>query len=270
MKKKVSFEKKIDFPTMIGEVCAISLEHNLKFMDESNVQGDLLLSGKYKLTEASRLQEDFSYKIPIEISLTEKIDLNSAKVEITDFYYEIENEDTMVCYIELMVEGLQIVDLDNSIDNKVDSIKNTCDIEELRECDGDKLEEKEIEIPKIENDDKDNIKNEKLLDEQLIDDDNKEKDIDNTDYKMEMNEGDDNSVVETMNEIDDEDDDSLFINLKDEEETYGTFLVYIVRQNESINSIIEKYKTSLEELEKYNDLSNLTIGTKLIIPLIND
>ncbi len=31
---------------------------------------------------------------------------------------------------------------------------------------------------------------------------------------------------------------SLFINLKEEKETYGTFLVYIVRQNESINSII--------------------------------
>ena len=65
MKKKISFEKKIEFPTMIGEVTTVSLDHNLKFIDESNVEGDLLLTGKYKLTEASRLEEDFKYNIPV-------------------------------------------------------------------------------------------------------------------------------------------------------------------------------------------------------------
>ena len=44
----------------------------------------------------------------------------------------------------------------------------------------------------------------------------------------------------------------------------------MVRQNETINSIIEKYNTTLEELEKYNDLKNIDLGTKLIIPLINE
>ena len=48
MKKKISFDKKIDFPTMIGEICSISLEQDLKFIDESSVEGNLLLSGKKK------------------------------------------------------------------------------------------------------------------------------------------------------------------------------------------------------------------------------
>jgi len=223
MKKKVTFEKKIEFPTMIGEICAISLEHNLKFVNENEVEGDLLLNGRYKLTEASRLEEDFSYNIPTEIALSEKIDLNTAKIEITDFYYEIENEETMVCHIELLVEGVEIVD--------------EVLTEEERECDGEIKTEEEVEIPIMENNASDN------------------ESLENTDE-------------ETVTV--DEDTNSLFFSFNDEQETYGTFLVYIVRQNETINSIIEKYKTTLEELEKYNDLNQLGIGTKLIIPVTNN
>ncbi len=223
MEKKVTFEKKIIFPTMIGEVCAISLEHNLRFVNESEVEGDLLLSGKYKLTEASRLEEEFNYNIPTEIVLSEKINLNTAKIEITDFYYEIENEDTMVCHVELLVSG------DEVVAEKLE--------EEARECDGEIKSEEEIEIPVKE-------EPEILQEAEIVEND---------------------EVAENNNE-----EKKLFFNFNDEAETYGTFLVYIVRQNETINTIIEKYNTSLEELEKYNDLNNLGIGTKLIIPVINN
>ena len=33
------------------------------------------------------------------------------------------------------------------------------------------------------------------------------------------------------------------------------------------STLIGKYKTTKEELESYNDLSNLSIGSKIIIPL---
>jgi len=273
MKKKVAFQKKIDFPTMIGEISAISLEHNLKFIDDSNVEGELVLSGKYKLTEASRLEEDFNYKIPVEIALTEKIDLNSAKIDITDFTYEVENED-VICNVELLIEGLEIVSLeeDNDIGDrelptgKIEQKDEVFDIvEEIevlekdndssleRECDGDKKETKEIELPKIEKEKTREETNEIKEEIGKLEEDTIEKDLDIV--KIEEKE-DTNS--------------SLFINLSEEKETYGTFLVYIVRQNESINSIIEKYNTSIEEIEKYNNLNDLSIGTKLIIPLLND
>ena len=40
--------------------------------------------------------------------------------------------------------------------------------------------------------------------------------------------------------------------------------------NETINTIISKYNTSLEEIEKYNDLKELSVGSKLIIPLLKN
>ncbi|MBR3145742.1 MAG: LysM peptidoglycan-binding domain-containing protein [Bacilli bacterium] len=219
MKKKVTFEKSIEFPTMIGEICEISLDQELKFTNESNVEGDLLLTGKYKMTEASRLEEDFSYKIPTEIALTEKVDLNTTNIEISDFYYEIENENILICHIELTIEGLELLEEDNIV------------LE--RECDGDDMVTKEIEIPVLE------------TKEEIIEDDKKE--IDST---------------EPIN--------SLFSNLDDEKDRYGTFIVYMVRNDETVNSIIEKYHTTIEELEKYNDLKEINLGTKLIIPLINE
>ena len=219
MKKKVTFEKSIEFPTMIGEICEISLDQELKFTNESNVEGDLLLTGKYKMTEASRLEEDFSYKIPTEIALTEKVDLNTTNIEISDFYYEIENENILICHIELTIEGLELLEEDNIV------------LE--RECDGDDMVPKEIEIPVLE------------TKEEIIEDDKKE--IDST---------------EPIN--------SLFSNLDDEKDRYGTFIVYMVRNDETVNSIIEKYHTTIEELEKYNDLKEINLGTKLIIPLINE
>lgn len=257
MKKKVAFQKEIEFPTMIGEVSAISLEHNLKFVDESSVEGELLLSGKYKLTEASRLEEDFSYKIPTEIALTEKLDLDTAKIEITDFYYEIANEDTMVCNIELLIDGVEVVELEEtSEDIEIEKMNREMD----RECDGDSKETKEIELPKIEKEESAQIIEEKETETEVLE--NKREEMKEEIEKMETVKKEEK--IEVEKEVK-----SLFANIADDQETYGTFLVYIVRQNESINSIIEKYNTSVEEIEKYNDLNDLSIGTKLIIPIID-
>ncbi|MBQ8534723.1 MAG: LysM peptidoglycan-binding domain-containing protein [Bacilli bacterium] len=224
MKKKINIEKRVDFPTMIGEITAIALDHDLKFIDNLNVNGDLILSGKYKMTEASRLEEDFLYKFPIEIALTEKVDLNTTKIEISDFYYEIENDDIMKCHVDLDIEGLEVVDFCD-------------DLFEDRECDGDK--NKEVEIPKKE-----------VIEPPVEEERHDEEEIEEL--------------------IEDKKDDINIMNFDDDNETYGTFVVYIVRQNETVNSILEKYNTTIEELEKYNDLKNINIGTKLIIPILKD
>lgn len=58
---------------------------------------------------------------------------------------------------------------------------------------------------------------------------------------------------------------SVFSDL-DNNERYVTYKVHVVKENDTILSISEKYGVTKEELEKYNDLNNLNIFDKIIIP----
>ncbi|MBQ3475365.1 MAG: hypothetical protein IJH20_04280 [Bacilli bacterium] len=59
---------------------------------------------------------------------------------------------------------------------------------------------------------------------------------------------------------------SIFDNFEDDNDTYVTYNVHIYREKDDINEIIKKYNTSKEELEEYNDLSTISLGSKIIIP----
>ena len=57
----------------------------------------------------------------------------------------------------------------------------------------------------------------------------------------------------------------LFSNL-DDTETYTTYYVYIVKEEDTIDRILVKYGISKDELESYNDITNIKPGDKVIIP----
>lgn len=57
----------------------------------------------------------------------------------------------------------------------------------------------------------------------------------------------------------------LFSNL-DDTETYTTYYVYIVKEEDTIDKILVKYGISKDELESYNDITNIKPGDKVIIP----
>ena len=59
---------------------------------------------------------------------------------------------------------------------------------------------------------------------------------------------------------------SIFNSSTFTDEVYVTYNVFILREGDTLDSIMEKYNIPKEELEKYNDLSNLQLGDKLIIP----
>lgn len=61
----------------------------------------------------------------------------------------------------------------------------------------------------------------------------------------------------------------LFSNL-DNSETYVTYYVYIVKEEDNIDKILNKYGITKEELEDYNDISDVKVGDKLIIPKCNE
>jgi len=51
-------------------------------------------------------------------------------------------------------------------------------------------------------------------------------------------------------------------------ELYTSYKVYIVREEDNIESISLKYNISSSELEKYNDLTEIKVGDKLVIPFV--
>ena len=60
--------------------------------------------------------------------------------------------------------------------------------------------------------------------------------------------------------------DSIFESFANTEETYSTYSVYILREDDNLEEVIAKYNTNREVLSEYNDLDNLKVGSKLIIP----
>ncbi len=303
MKKTISFKKELEFPSMIGEVTAISLEHTLKFLDESNIAGDLKVSGRYKMTEASRLEDNFDYQLPVEILLTEKLDLATAKVDVEDFYYEIENDDTMICYVDVKVEGVEVVE--EEPDAKLEPI--LLDMEDLTRQGEVKEEAKLLPEERCIEEEKEAPQKPPLAEpiEAEVPSQTEPKEEETTPLTIEpvkeeviptvMQEASQaNETKDEKRECDGEyaekmeseimpqiekseqsvemnqEVGSLFSSFKDSDETFATYSVYILRQEETIQTIIEKYHTTKEELEKYNDLTNLTIGTKIIIPTTND
>ena len=47
---------------------------------------------------------------------------------------------------------------------------------------------------------------------------------------------------------------------------FVTYKIYKVNENETIESIVIKNHTSIDDLKEYNDLNNISIGDKIIIP----
>ena len=232
MKKIISFDKNLEFNSMIGDISSISLDHTLKFTDRSNIIGEFLITGSYKLTEASRLEDKFEFKIPVEIILNEVLDLDSTNIEIEDFSYKLDNNDTLICHIEVKVEGVEEIEIE---DNKEVIEKLSLD----RECDDDIKTD-------IKNNPLDDIKEIETDNKVLVEETNKE------------NQSDNNSVG------------SLFSSFKESDETFSTYSVYIMRNNDTIENVMNKYKVNKEQLEDYNDLGSLNIGSKIIIPTTNE
>lgn len=54
--------------------------------------------------------------------------------------------------------------------------------------------------------------------------------------------------------------------IKTSKSEYTTYKIYIVKENDTLESILENYSVDKEELSKYNILDNIKIGDKIIIP----
>ena len=100
MKKTIPFKKQLTFKTNVSEITSISLENTLKNNDKS-VEGELIISGTYKITDTSISVDNFEFKIPINIEVDDKYILEDVIIDIDDFYYEIINSNILEVNIEI-------------------------------------------------------------------------------------------------------------------------------------------------------------------------
>jgi len=250
MKQIISFEKEIAFKTMIGEVTSISLEHTLSFQGPSTISGDMIVSGTYKMTEASTLEEDFQYAIPVDIMLTKELEEDNRSITIHNFTYDIRNEDTLHLYIDVLVKGREVIELEEDEKEVIEPVREEqpkIDEEQVEDTTNDNKELlTDIEVEE----------SQKVIDN-IINTDKKEEPVIKNDTQEEIKTTTDTKVMN-----------SIFSAFANTEETYTTYSVYLLRENDSIENIIENYGVTREELSYYNDLDNLNVGSKIIIPTV--
>lgn len=67
-----------------------------------------------------------------------------------------------------------------------------------------------------------------------------------------------------------EEDKEIILDASKECDEYTTYHVHIVREGETLETIADKYKTTVEVIKKYNSIETLELKSKLIIPATDE
>lgn len=242
MKKIVPFTKDLMFKTKIGEITSIALDNTL-VLDDEVVSGEFIVSGAYKMLEGSQIEEEFKYNIPVDITIDSKYETKNCVVSIDDFSYEIINEEKLKVNISVMLDDLDIKE--------------------------DPIERIEVVLPKEEVCEEESFREERDDKEYGLLDDMEELDniVLEAKKEIEMNKTMNQKVKTEVTLKNDTTDfkDKLFENMDDVKE-FSIYRVYTVKEDDTLDLIYEKFNTTKEILADYNDLDNVLVGTKLIIP----
>lgn len=251
MKQIIPFKKDLPFKTKVSDITSISLERKIEILDGGIVTGTFYITGDYKMNEGSINREKFSFDLPFDITLDPRYDVNSVKADIEDFYYDIINEDTLKVNIDLYIEAEYLPDtsLDNNILTEEDKSDN--EMNDVQKEDEPVEEDRNIMMES---------KNDSKNDENI----EIEKDKEVTSEKIKNDDATMNDSDIERNDVDDFAND-LFSNL-DNTETYTTYYVYIVKEEDTIDKIISLYGVTKEDIENYNDITSIKPGDKVIIP----
>lgn len=229
---KIPFENEISFKTNISEITKMSLEHDYNVNDDV-VLGNFYISGEYRPHEVSVNTEKFNFTLPFSVTYHEKLIKDTLEFNIEDFSYEILDNNKLKVFIEYSLKG----EVEEELFTKVD--------------------ERELESELAYIDD--------FLDKDVKD---MEEEIEVTD----TNEIEINEVKEEINEerLDEKEEKTIMETIKDSDDTFVTYHIHIVKESETIESICTMYNVNKSYLEEYNNIENITIGDKILIPLIDE
>lgn len=239
MRQVIPFKKDIVFNTKIEEITSISLEHNLKLDNDNFISGEFVISGDYKIVDGSSKLELFSYNLPIDIALDNSYVIEESTIDIEDFYYEIINNDTLRVNIEVSIEGEE-KQKENVEDVLVSSLGEASEEINVKE----ETKENGFEISSVF--DTDDIREDAIIE-------TKQEEV------LDMEVATNDNVKSLFSAINSE-----------EEETFTTYHVHIVKENEDCDTILKKYNITKEEFLNYNTMDEIVLGNKLIIPDVKD
>lgn len=248
MKQIIPFVKDISFNTRVSEITSIALEHNLQMENGDSLVGSFEVSGNYKINDVSVNEENFNYDIPFDITLDDKYDATKVTIDIDDFYYEIINDAILRVHIDVLADNLVYAPKEEPKEEiREENVLEPVVKEEIliEEALTDEKSERGEEVPEEREMPK--------LSDQIIEMPEE--------VKEEIKE-----IPRAQENITEEIKNSLAANFLADDEKYVTYKVHIVRENETIETIKETYNVTIEEIEKYNAIDNIMIGTKLLIP----
>ena len=124
MKQIIPFKKELLFKTKVSEITSISLEHTLSLKSDDLISGFFQITGDYKMTEGSINREKFEFKLPFDIALDSRYNLDSIIIDIDNFYYEIINNESLQVNIDVYVEGEKIIE-ETLIEEKSNEVIST-------------------------------------------------------------------------------------------------------------------------------------------------
>lgn len=234
MESRVPYSKEIKFTSTIAEICSISLEHEL-VIGEEEISGNFILSGEYKSHEISVNKEKFNYKLPFSIDSTNSIIKDSIEFEITDFTYEIIDNDTLKVNIEFLIKA------DEEVIEDVLKVEDEDDDEEFR----------------------------KELNDIFLNDEEEEKEVEEDNILI--NELDENEeIIDNEERLDKESENLVLSSANDKEDEFTTYNIHIVKNGDTIETICTMYQTDINTLKNYNNIENITVGNKIIIPSLDE
>ena len=81
---------------------------------------------------------------------------------------------------------------------------------------------------------------------------------------------DENIDTQETRNVSEEDKKTILESINEQDESFVTYHIHIMQENDTIDTICTKYNTTSNVLNEYNDLSTVAIGDKLIIPDLNE
>lgn len=269
VKKIIPFRKDLEFNTPLYEVTSISLEHHLTKKTDTLISGNFIISGDYKQTESSENKDPFNFTLPFDIALATKIDLDDMLLDVDDFYYET-GKNTLKVNIDLLLDATEIgepekekEDRENINEKDVESIDSNTYNDNDDSRVPDEFNDVNYKKPQLENlpnslDNSgvslDDIQNDNFMDS--INNDNVSDNGTSNIVNSNININENQNINENNN---------LFASFETAD-TYTAYRVYLIKEEDTIDTILKKYNVTKDDLSAYNDLSDIKYGDKIIIP----